>query len=52
MYTCGIIVESLENKDVLQELKAHFAKERLQQVPGAEDRHPLDRARVDLLERL
>ena len=33
MYTCGIIVESLQETGVLQDLQACFEKERLQEVP-------------------
>lgn len=39
MYTCGIIVESLANTGVLEELAAYFEKERLQEVSN--DPQPL-----------
>jgi hypothetical protein len=34
MYTCGIIVESVANTEILQEVAAYFDRERIEQVPA------------------
>jgi hypothetical protein len=34
MYTCGIIVESVEDKDSLRELEGYLEKERVADMPG------------------
>ncbi|MDP2871648.1 MAG: hypothetical protein Q8P31_03835 [Bacillota bacterium] len=34
MYTCGIIVESLQDRDILRSLAPHLVRERVAEMPG------------------